>query len=65
MVSSVVAARARAIAPATAWVDSGAGMRPSARANSTPALKASAWSTAMAVISPRFTACETIGAIPW
>ena len=51
-VPSSVALRAAARAPAIAWLDSDAGTMPSARANSTPAAKASRCLTAIAFIRP-------------
>ena len=65
IVSGSVTVRARAIAAAMAWLDSGAGMMPSARANSMPAAKATSYSTATASIRPSSFACDTIGAMPW
>ena len=65
IVSSSVAARARAMVAATAWVDSGAGMMPSARANSTTGLErvrlVDRDGTASTRAPPRG---DTIGAIP-
>ena len=65
MVSSVVASRARAMAPATACVDSGAGMIASDRAKIRPAANAVSWSIAIASSSPSPWRASTIGAIPW
>ena len=53
------------MAAATAWVDSGAGMIPSVRANRMPASKHSVCGMAMASINPWWATAETSGATPW
>jgi len=59
------AASASSTATLIAWVLSGAGRMPSARANCTPTSNAAVWWTPRASISPSSYSWDTSGAMPW